>query len=167
MSIDAADMLGERFVPQVKVATRKAFTAFGGNFSNAAEQIGVSPARAHAYADGHKPQDTLPLHRAILADILAGFPYLLNVMAAAEGYIVLPRHIGEGDFADTMSQFTLDAAGVTETAIRILRDGVIDRHEAVEIAPKIIRTIQILHAAQHILNAQHPGAVPHVLGSGE
>ncbi|MFS8367840.1 hypothetical protein ACJRO0_10145 [Acetobacter oryzifermentans] len=134
-----------RFLASIKTATKHAVEAVG-DFRAAAGFTRVQKSQLEAYASRHQPT-VIPLDVAIDMDRCAEQPILLSEMAHALGYVVLPMHVGPGDFGRDMSEYSMVSGDMVSTAIRILEDGVIDPQEANEIAPKMAKTKHVLERA--------------------
>ncbi|OUJ03179.1 hypothetical protein [Acetobacter cibinongensis] len=134
-----------RFVASIKNATLKAVNAIH-DFEAAAGFTRVSKTQVHAYVNKDSPL-TVPLDVAIDLDQAAGHAPILCAYAATLGYVAVPLHVGPGDFGEDMSTFAVASGDILATAMRILDDGRIDPHEALEIAPKLMQGKQILERA--------------------
>lgn len=137
------------FIAALKLATLRAINAIGTN-DNAAEFTRVQKTQLNAYANRHQPvvvplDVALDLDQAALA--FSGHTPILSAYAGALGFVILPLHVGPGDFGRDMSEYSLVSGEMVSTAIRILEDGVIDPEEANEIAPKMAKTKHVLERA--------------------
>lgn len=137
------------FIAALKLATLRAINAIGTN-DNAAEFTRVQKTQLNAYANRHQPvvvplDVALDLDQAALA--FSGHTPILSAYAGALGFVILPLHVGPGDFGRDMSEYSLVSGEMVSTAIRILEDGVIDPEEANEIAPKMAKTKHVLEKA--------------------
>ncbi|MGO2959466.1 MAG: phage regulatory CII family protein [Acetobacter sp.] len=142
-----------RFVGAIKNATLKAVNAIH-DFEAAAGFTRVSKTQLHGYTNKAQPV-VIPLDVAMDLDQAAGHAPILTAYAGALGYVVVPLHVGPGDFGEDMSAFAIASGDVLATAMRILDDGRIDLHEAHEIAPKLMQGKQILERAlAYIHNVQ-------------
>lgn len=134
-----------RFVAAIKNATLKAVNAIN-DFDAAASFTRVSKTQLHGYTNKAQPI-VVPLDVAIDLDQAAGHAPILTAYAHAMGYVVVPLHVGPGDFGEDMSAFAMASGDILGTAVRILEDGRIDPHEANEIAPRLMQGKQILDRA--------------------
>lgn len=150
-----------RFLAGIKTATKTAVQAVG-DFRSAAGFTRVQETQLHAYTSRMQPS-VVPLDVAIDLDHCAEKPIHLMEMAHALGYVVIPQHIGPGDFGQDMSEFAITSGDVLSTAVRILGDGRIDPHEAHEIAPKLAHAKHIVERALACIHQVQTENRPHVV----
>lgn len=133
------------FVPALKTATKQAVAHVGGIDAAAC----VSRVGRTQFSDySNRQRDAvIPLDVALDLDHCAEHPFILHAMAHALGFLVLPLHVGPGDFGQDMSEYAQASGDILATAVRILEDGVVDVDEANEIAPKLTRAKQLLERA--------------------
>ena len=150
-----------RFLAAIKTATKTAVQAVG-DFRSAAGFTRVQETQLHAYTSRTQPS-VVPLDVAIDLDHCAERPIHLMEMAHALGYVVIPQHIGPGNFGQDMSEFAVTSGDVLSTAVRILSDGRIDPHEAHEIAPKLAHAKHIVERALACIHRVQTENRPHVV----
>lgn len=139
-----------RFVPSLKTATKQAVEHVGG-IDAAATISRVGRTQFSDYSNRQR-DGMVPVDVALDLDHCAEKPLILAAMAQALGYVVIPMHIGPGDFGSDMSEVAISSGDAVSTAMRVLADNQIDPPEADEIAPKLSRTI---HALQRALSIVH------------
>lgn len=154
-----------RFLAGIKTATKAAVQAIG-DFRSAAGFTRVQETQLHAYTSRTQPS-VVPLDVAIDLDHCAERPIHLMEMAQALGYVVLPLHVGPGDFGEDMSAFAVSSGDVLATAVRILSDGRIDPQEAQEIAPKLMHAKHILDRALACVHKVQKDNQPHMVSDRE
>ncbi|MFT8519427.1 hypothetical protein [Acetobacter syzygii] len=134
-----------RFLAIIKNATLKAVNAIH-DFDAAAGFTRIGKTQLHGYTNKTMPA-VVPLDVALDLDQAAGHAPILTAYAHALGYVVIPLHVGLGDFGQDMSEYSLVSGDMVATAFRILEDRVIDLEEANEIAPKMALAKQLLERA--------------------
>ncbi|MFT8951737.1 MAG: hypothetical protein ABF979_05620 [Gluconobacter sp.] len=122
---------------ELKSATRRA-VAFARGVDPAAAATRVSRARISEYQKDHSPS-IIPADVAVALDVSNGDPTILTVMAQAEGYILVPIHVGEGHIPSSMELVAKRAGDTMTTTVRIMADGVIDDGEAVELEAELCK----------------------------
>lgn len=154
-----------RFVTAIKLATLKAVNAIH-DFEAASGFTRVSKAQIHGYTNKGQPL-VVPLDVAIDLDQAAGHAPILTAYATALGYVVVPLHVGPGDFGEDMSAFAVTSGDILGTAVRILDDGRIDPHEAHDIAPRLVQGKQILDRALARIHQVQKDNKPYVVSDRE
>ncbi|MGV4877661.1 hypothetical protein [Acetobacter indonesiensis] len=154
-----------RFLAAIKTATKTAVQAVG-DFRSAAGFTRVQETQLHAYTSRNQPS-VVPLDVAIDLDHCAEKPIHLMEMAHALGFVVIPLHVGPGDFGNDMSEFARTSGDVLGTAVRILEDGRIDPHEAREIAPKLMQGKHILERALARVHQVQKDNQPYIVSDRE
>ncbi|MBS1014467.1 phage regulatory CII family protein [Acetobacter persici] len=139
-----------RFVPGLKTATKQAVEHVGG-IDAAATISRVGRTQFSDYSNRQR-DGMVPVDVALDLDHCAEKPLILAAMAQALGYVIIPQHIGAGDFGNDMSEFAMSSGDILSTAMRILDDHRIDPPEADEIAPKLSRAIHVLQRAAGIVH---------------
>ncbi|MFT9323330.1 MAG: phage regulatory CII family protein, partial [Acetobacter sp.] len=130
------------YVPAIKTATKQAIAYVGG--IDAAACVGRVGRTQFSEYSNRARDAVIPLDVALDLDHCAEHPFLLHAMAQALGYAAIPLHVGPGDFGQDMSEYAIASGDIMATAMRILEDGVVDRQEAQEIAPKMMHAKQLL-----------------------
>lgn len=158
------------FIATLKQATLRASNAIG-TAENAAAFTRVQKTQINAYTHLHQPA-VVPLDVALdldqAAHALRGHTPILSAYAGTLGFVILPLHVGPGDFGRDMSEYSMVSGEMVSTAIRILEDGVIDPQEANEIAPKMAKTKHVLERAlARIHTIQQMGKPYSVKGEGQ
>ncbi|KAA8387061.1 hypothetical protein FOH24_07135 [Acetobacter tropicalis] len=143
-------LYSHRFVPGLKTATKQAVEHVGG-IDAAATISRVGRTQFSDYSNRQR-DGMVPVDVAIDLDHCAEKPLILAAMAHALGYMLIPHHIGPGDFGENMSEFAMSSGDILSTAMRILEDHQIDLPEANEIAPKFSRAIHVLQHAMGIVH---------------
>ena len=110
-----------QFLAAIKTATKTAVQVVG-DFRAAASFTRVQETQLHAYTNRNQPS-VVPMDVAIDLDHCAEKPIHLLEMAHALGYVVLPSHIGPGDFGKDMGAFALSSGDILVTAVLVQNDG--------------------------------------------
>lgn len=157
------------FVASIKEATLKAINTIR-TFDVAASFTRVQKTQLSGYVNKSQPF-VVPLDVAIDLDQAAqqfsGHAPILTVYAQSLGYVVIPLHVGPGDFGQDMSEFAITSGDVLGTAVRILEDGRIDPHEAREIAPKLMQGKHILERALARVHQVQKDNQPYIVSDRE
>ncbi|MCP1216781.1 hypothetical protein NKW53_11965 [Acetobacter orientalis] len=154
-----------QFLAAIKTATKTAVQVVG-DFRAAAGFTRVQETQLHAYTNRNQPS-VVPMDVAIDLDHCAEKPIHLMEMAHALGYVVLPSHIGPGDFGKDMGEFALSSGDILATAVRVLDDGRIDPAEAHEIGPKLMQGKHILERALATIHKVQTDNKPYVVSGRE
>ncbi|MFT8463158.1 phage regulatory CII family protein [Acetobacter persici] len=150
-----------RFVPGLKTATKQAVEHVGG-IDAAATISRVGRTQFSDYSNRQR-DGMVPVDVALDLDHCAEKPLILAAMAHALGYVLIPQHVGVGDFGHDMGEFAVTSGEVLSTAVRILSDGRIDPHEADEIAPKLAHAKHIVERALACIHRVQTENRPHVV----
>jgi hypothetical protein len=101
-------------------------------------------------ADRHVPVDVLmDLER------VAGTPVVTEALAGAQGYLLLPITVGEGDVADALGRVSQSAGKTLSDGLQALRDGLPDAERAVLTAD----LVELNRIVSHTLGLLRPEAI--------
>lgn len=153
------------YVPAIKTATKQAIAHVGG--IDAAACIGRVGRTQFSDYSNRARDAVIPLDVALDLDHCAEHPFLLHAMAQALGYAAIPLHVGPGDFGQDMSEYAIASGDIMATAMRILEDGIVDRQEAQEIAPKMMHAKQLLDRALAFVHKVQEQSRPIVVAGKE
>lgn len=134
-------------VRKIKTATQAAIKVVGG-VDAAASFVRVGRSQLSDYQNRHS-QSVVPVDVAIDLDTSAQEPFILAAMALAEGYILSPLKMGEGDLATDIEKVSHSFNETIATTLRVLADGVVEEHEVTAMRA----TLSSLHrVVGHALN---------------
>ncbi|NVN44827.1 hypothetical protein HW537_13060 [Asaia siamensis] len=143
---------------QIKTGTQAAVRAVGG-VEAAASITRVGATQISNYQTRTNPL-VVPVDIAVELDRCAQQPLILSVMAAIEGYTLIPIAFGDGCAATAMGDVASSASGTMTAAIKALSDGKIDRAEAQDLSHRLNDLIRHSTAAlqkMHILAFRDDG----------
>ncbi|AOW49407.1 hypothetical protein [Acetobacter ascendens] len=149
------------FVPAIKTATKTALTHVGG--VDAAARISRVGRTQFSDYQNRSKECVVPVDVAVDLDHCAEHPFILEAMAHALGYVLMPLRVGTSDFGKDMSQFGMASVDVMATAMKVLEDNQLDPEEADEIIPKMLHAQRILEQAIAFGRAVQKSAKPHIV----
>lgn len=97
-----------------------------GGIDAAASCTRVVRSKLAEYADASRPERHVPVDVLLDLELAAGAPLLTEALAAAQGFTLLPQHVGEGDLAERLARVSQDAGQTMADAVRALRHGMPD-----------------------------------------
>jgi len=148
----------EMTVETIKTATKAAIAAIGG--VDAAETITrVRRSVLSDYGNRNSPH-VVPVDVAIDLDRCAQTPLILQAMALAEGYTLLPIEVGKGCVAASMSAIAENAGRTISTALMAIADGVITREEADAMLRELADLLRVVQHAQAAVMGERDRVAP-------
>jgi len=139
----------------IKTATQAVIRAVGG-VDAAASFVRVGRSQLSDYQNRHSPS-VVPVDVAIEMDRCAQEPIILAAMALAEGYILTPIKVGEGDLASDIEKVSHSFNETIATTLRVLADGIVEEHEVIEMRAALSCLHRVVGHALH--NLRVTGAV--------
>lgn len=142
-------------VSQIKTATQAAIRIVGGLDASACiTRVGVAQLSNYQRRDNAL---VVPVDIAVELDNCAQQPLILSVMAAQEGYTLLPIDLGDGCAATSMAEVASTVGDTMNATMRALSDGKIDQHEAVDLAHRLNDVIRVTSIAlQNMQSLAYP-----------
>lgn len=121
---------GEQQRNALKTAFKRVLALLGGvDAAAATTRVGRSNLSEYGVpqmADRHAPIDVV-----LDLEIIAGTPLVTEALAAAQGYVLLPVHIGTDDVAAVLAELATDAGKTMADAVQAIRDGMPPHERAV------------------------------------
>jgi hypothetical protein len=100
--------------------------------------------------DRHVPADVL-----LDLEMIAGAPLVTEALASAQGFILLPVNVGEGDVAEALARVSQSAGKTLSDGLQALRDGLPDAERGV-----LIRDLtELSRTANHALGLLRNGGL--------
>lgn len=135
----------------IKTATQAVIRAVGG-VDAAASFVRVGRSQLSDYQNRHS-QSVVPVDVALEMDRCAQEPIVLAAMALAEGYILTPLKVGEGDLATDIEKVSHSFNETIATTLRVLADGVVETHEVTAMRATLSSLHRAVGHALHNLRA--------------
>ncbi|GBR21019.1 hypothetical protein AA105894_2695 [Asaia spathodeae NBRC 105894] len=145
----------------IKTATQAVIRAVGG-VDAAASFVRVGRSQLSDYQNRHSPS-VVPVDVAIEMDRCAQEPVILAAMALAEGYILTPLKVGQGDLATDIEKVSHSFNETISTTLRVLADGVVEPHEVVAMRATLSSLHHAVGQALHNLRATDEKPAPAAL----
>lgn len=136
-------------VPSIKTATQAAINRIG-SIDAAASVVRVGRSQLSEY-QSRNSSSVVPADVAITLDEFAQEPLILSAMAQAEGFMLMPVHLGESNGHHGMDQVAAKASATMTHAIEALADGKYDQMEAALACRDLTNLIRVAHSALHAL----------------
>lgn len=111
----------------IKTATQAVIRRVGG-IEAAASFARVGRSQLSDYQNRNVPV-IVPVDVAIEMDLCAQEPIVLAAMALAEGYLLTPLKVGEGDLATDIERVSESFNKTVTTTLHVLADGKVEPHE--------------------------------------
>lgn len=105
----------------LKTHLRRIHAALGG-IDAAASCTRVVRSKLAEYADVNRPDRHIPIDVLLDLEMGSGQPFVTEFLAGAQGYVLLPMHVGDGDLAEALAKISQVAGKTMGDAIVALRD---------------------------------------------